>query len=211
MSLRDAVLVPSVFLHGGFPVVLRLLPARRGIVRSYFLHPGGRVETLESASAPTVILSDNLANVRVAHRMGSSTNSRHFLIRYECLHQRITDGQIRVLHVRDPDNPSDFLTKFGLPALKFKVSCAYASGRIPDLEGSTIAHSTTDAAATASPTQAAVPSPSHPDTDPSAWRSSSASRILSPDTEALAAQAVCRPDGRLTEPDLRMFTCRFPP
>ena len=94
-------------------------------------------------------------------------------------------------------------------APKYAVA-QYAAYTVWDTHA-TIAHSTTNAAAPASPTQAAVPSPSHPDTDPSAWRSSSASRILSPDTEALAAQAVRHPDGRLTEPDLRMFTCHFPP
>jgi hypothetical protein len=79
---------------------------------------------------PTVILSDNLGNVRVSENIGSSTNSRHFLIRYECLHQRIDDRQITVHHVRDPENPSDFLTKLGLTARKFDASLAYTSGWI---------------------------------------------------------------------------------
>jgi hypothetical protein len=61
------------------------------------------------APTGTAILSDNLGNVRVSENIGSSTNSRPFLIRYECLHQRIDDRQITVHHVRDPDNPSDFL------------------------------------------------------------------------------------------------------
>jgi hypothetical protein len=66
--------------------------------------------------------------VRVSENVGSSTNSRHFLIRYECLHQRIEDKQVTVFHVRDPDNPSDFLTKLGLSAKKLGDSTAYASG-----------------------------------------------------------------------------------
>ena len=55
-------------------------------------------------------------------------NFRYFLIRSTCLHQRITDGELTVLHVPDPQNPSDFLTKF-IDNKKTSDSVAYASGR----------------------------------------------------------------------------------
>jgi hypothetical protein len=105
---------------------------------------------------PTTILSDNLGNVRVSDNIGSSTNSRHFLIRYECLYQRIGDRQVTVHHVRDPDNPSDFLTKLGLSARKVDDSLAYASGW---LSGETIMQSSSTPVANPASPPSAPPSP----------------------------------------------------
>ena len=113
-STQEAEQIPSVKCSE-YAVYARLVEIALGVPRD----------------APTRVLSDNLSNVRVAKHVGSSTNSRHFLIRYECLHQRINDGQVTVLHVRDPDNPSDFLTKLGLSLSKIAASCSYASGRAP--------------------------------------------------------------------------------
>ena len=58
----------------------------------------------------------------------AATASRFFLIRSTCLHQRITDGELSVFHIPDPENPSDFLTKF-IGAAKTEASVAYASGK----------------------------------------------------------------------------------
>ena len=77
--------------------------------------------------AATRVLTDNLSNARVAKNANSAASSRFFLIRSTCLHQRITDGELTVLHVPDPENPSDFLTKF-IDAKKTAASVAYAAG-----------------------------------------------------------------------------------
>lgn len=76
----------------------------------------------------TRILTDNLSNQRVAQNAQSAQSSRFFLIRSTCLHQRITDGELTVLHVPDPQNPSDFLTKL-VDETKTTASIAYASGK----------------------------------------------------------------------------------
>ena len=73
------------------------------------------------------MLTDNLSNQRVAQNASSAVNSRYFLIRSTCLHQRVTDGELTVLHVPDPENPSDFLTKF-IDATKTNASVNYAAG-----------------------------------------------------------------------------------
>ena len=58
----------------------------------------------------------------------SATRSRYFLIRSACLHQRIADGGVSVVHVPDPENPSDYLTKF-IGAEKTASSIAYSIGK----------------------------------------------------------------------------------
>ena len=77
----------------------------------------------------TRILTDNLSNQRVAANAQAASASRFFLVRSTCLHQRITDGDITVLHVPDPQNPSDFLTKF-IDTKKTEASIRYASGKV---------------------------------------------------------------------------------
>ena len=79
-------------------------------------------------SKPTWLVTDNLSNQRVAANAQAATASRFFLIRSTCLHQRITDGELSVFHIPDPENPSDFLTKF-IGAAKTEASVAYASGK----------------------------------------------------------------------------------
>ena len=80
-------------------------------------------------TSATRLLTDNLSNQRVAQNASAAVNSRYFLIRSTCLHQRITDGELTVLHVPDPQNPSDFLTKF-IDNKKTHDSVEYASGRV---------------------------------------------------------------------------------
>mmetsp|Transcript_19180 Transcript_19180/g.39137 ORF Transcript_19180/g.39137 Transcript_19180/m.39137 type:complete len:261 (+) Transcript_19180:882-1664(+) len=78
--------------------------------------------------APTRILTDNLSNQRVAANAQSASASRFFLVISTWLHQRIIDGEITVLHVPDPQNPSDFLTKF-INMKKTEESIRYTSGK----------------------------------------------------------------------------------
>ena len=80
------------------------------------------------SSCPTTLLTDNLATQRVAQNAQAAARSRHFLIRLRCVHQRIADGAIRVWHIPDPVNPSDFLTK-AIGTTKTNASIAYAMGK----------------------------------------------------------------------------------
>jgi hypothetical protein len=89
----------------------------RIVLRALGVHP----------EAPTHIMTDNLANQRVSQHAKSATRSRFFLIRQACLHQRVADGEVDVVHVIDPENPSDFLTKT-LPVAKTEASIRYALG-----------------------------------------------------------------------------------
>ena len=77
----------------------------------------------------TRLLTDNLSNQRVCQNANSAVSTRSFLIRSTCLHQRITDGDLTVAHIPDPENPSDFLTKI-IGAAKTATSVAYASGAL---------------------------------------------------------------------------------
>ena len=79
---------------------------------------------------PTMLLTDNLSNQRVAQNAQSSARSRYYLIRSTCLHQRVADGSISVAHIPDAENPSDFLTK-SIPSDKTEASIRYALGRHP--------------------------------------------------------------------------------
>jgi hypothetical protein len=76
---------------------------------------------------PTLVVSDNLPNVSVAMRKGAANRAKHMLRRYYVLMQRIRAGEITVCHVKDEENPADFLTKW-VPAKKLKMSLAYATG-----------------------------------------------------------------------------------
>ena len=79
------------------------------------------------ATAPVLLLTDNLANQKVSQNAQSATRSRYFLIRSACLHRRIADGQVSVVYVPDPENPADYLTKF-IGAEKTAASIAYSAG-----------------------------------------------------------------------------------
>ena len=78
---------------------------------------------------PTLLLTDNLSNQRVCQNAQSAARSRYFLIRLACLHQRVSDGELCIVHIPDPQNPSDFLTKF-IPTAKTNTSVQYASGQL---------------------------------------------------------------------------------
>jgi hypothetical protein len=76
---------------------------------------------------PTQIGTDNKAHMQVAMRRGGAARARHLLRRYIVLMQRIQDGECRIVHIPDPENPADFLTKF-VPADKFRRSLRYVTG-----------------------------------------------------------------------------------
>ena len=78
---------------------------------------------------PTLLLTDNLSNQKVCQNAQSAARSRYFLIRLACLHQRVSDGELNIVHIPDPQNPSDFLTKF-IPTPKTNMSVQYASGQL---------------------------------------------------------------------------------
>ena len=81
---------------------------------------------ISSETGPTVILSDNKANVLVANNAKSASRSRHFLRRYHTLQRRMADGECRVVKITDDLMPADFLTKW-VPKEKLKRSVDYAS------------------------------------------------------------------------------------
>ena len=63
---------------------------------------------------PSFLGTDNFANALIASNEGNATRSRHFLRRYYVLLQRVKAGDNVIGHVPDTENPSDFLTKWGL-------------------------------------------------------------------------------------------------
>ena len=60
----------------------------------------------------TWVGTDNAANALVASGNAVPSRSRHCLRRYLTFLQRVGLGETRIGHVRDEENPSDFLTKF---------------------------------------------------------------------------------------------------
>ena len=79
------------------------------------------------AIGATTIITDNLSNKRVALNAHAASSSRYYLIRSVCLHQRVADGDLTVVHTPDPENPSDYLTKF-IPVDKTNASVRYSMG-----------------------------------------------------------------------------------
>ena len=78
------------------------------------------------ATAPTVILTDNKANLLVATDSASASRSRHFLRRYFALQQRMARGEVTLAKVDDANMPADFLTKW-LASPKVRRSVEYAT------------------------------------------------------------------------------------
>ena len=78
---------------------------------------------------PTFIATDNKAHMLVAHSAGSSVRSRHFLKKYTIMQERMERKEITIGHVKDAQNPADFLTKW-VSADKFKTSLAYATNSL---------------------------------------------------------------------------------
>ena len=79
-----------------------------------------------AAERPTVILTDNKANLLVANDAASASRSRHCLRRYHALQQRIAAGEAQLLKVPNEHMPADFLTKW-INKEKLKKSVKYAT------------------------------------------------------------------------------------
>ena len=73
---------------------------------------------------PTLIGTDNLANMKVATGVGCPSRSRHFLRRYAVLKRRISEGEVTLMHVPDAEMPADVLTKW-IPMSKVNQSVKY--------------------------------------------------------------------------------------
>ena len=79
-----------------------------------------------AAEKPTVIMTDNKANLLVAKDFASASRSRHFLRRYWALQQRIARGEVNLVKADDAWMPADFLTKW-VSSAKLARSVAYAT------------------------------------------------------------------------------------
>eukprot|EP00962_Isochrysis_galbana_P061734 scaffold43358_cov747-Isochrysis_galbana.AAC.1 len=73
---------------------------------------------------PTLVGTDNLANMRVGSLAGCPSRSRHFLRRYHVLLQRVAAGEVILRHVPSAQMAADFLTKW-LPKPKVDASIRY--------------------------------------------------------------------------------------
>ena len=76
---------------------------------------------------PVSIACDNSANVSISNGTGSPSRIKHDLRRWQMLRQRVRQGDIRLAFVADPQNPSDFLSKWK-PGAKFEASVKFLTG-----------------------------------------------------------------------------------
>jgi len=74
----------------------------------------------------TFLGSDNSANAALASGRSNPSRLRHAARRYTAFLQRVARGNVEVGHVRDEENPSDFLTKF-IKKDKVKRSLEFAT------------------------------------------------------------------------------------
>ena len=77
-------------------------------------------------NGPTFVGTDNKANAYVASGVGTSSRLKHCMRRYYSFLQRKARGEVEIGHVPDPENPSDFLTKW-VGQVKFERSLAFAT------------------------------------------------------------------------------------
>ena len=78
---------------------------------------------------PTKCATDNTSNLQISSGKGAANRTKHCIRRFLACRQRVIEGQVSLEHVKDVDNPADFLTKW-LPAKKFKLSMAYATNSV---------------------------------------------------------------------------------
>ena len=81
---------------------------------------------LDTADQPTLVSTDNSGNQLVIGGEASSARSKHKLIKYVIVQQRVASVHIKVRHVSDAENPADFLTKW-IGKEKFEASVEYAT------------------------------------------------------------------------------------
>ena len=77
-------------------------------------------------AGPTLLGTDNLANLRIGLGVGCPTRSKHFLRIYWLLKQAIAAGKVTLRHVPDAHMPADYLPKF-VPRAKLELSVEYAT------------------------------------------------------------------------------------
>nr|AAZ28937.1 polyprotein [Phanerochaete chrysosporium RP-78] len=76
--------------------------------------------------APTVLHTDNQAAISFAHDTQFHARSKHIDIRHHFIRERITDGDIKVIHCASADNIADMFTK-ALPRPKHRAALALAN------------------------------------------------------------------------------------
>ena len=77
-------------------------------------------------TGPTRCATDNSSNLQVSSGKGAANRTKHCLRRFLAFRQRVSEGLVTLEHVKDVDNPADFMTKW-LGAKKFKLSLSYAT------------------------------------------------------------------------------------
>ena len=82
-------------------------------------------------SAPTVVGTDNRANLLLSSGEGAPTRMRHAIRRFKVFTQRVATGACVLIHTPDNVNAADFLTKY-VGKDKYKASRRYATGAGPD-------------------------------------------------------------------------------
>ena len=76
-----------------------------------------------------MLLTDNLSDQKVSAsaKAAARTRSPSPHPHVTCRHRRVAEGEIEVAWGPDPENSSDFLTKW-IPTAKFEASVKYAMG-----------------------------------------------------------------------------------
>tara|TARA_B110000027_G_scaffold130760_1_gene154029 strand:+ start:156 stop:2876 length:2721 start_codon:yes stop_codon:yes gene_type:complete len=93
------------------------------------MHGRATLEALGRAqNEPTMILSDNESNLRIASGAPSAARLRHALRRWAIVTQRCNSQDVRLGHLRDEWNWTDFFTKW-VPMAKVEAAIAYLTGR----------------------------------------------------------------------------------
>ena len=83
---------------------------------------------------PTRCATDHPSNPQASSGNAAANRTRHCQRRFLVVRQRVIEGAITLEHVKDEDNPADFLTKW-LNAKKFKLSVAYATNSANAVKG----------------------------------------------------------------------------
>ena len=73
---------------------------------------------------PTFVGTDNKANALVGSGRATPSRLRHCLRRYKTFTERRARGEVELGYVPDPENPTDFMTKW-VSAAKLEASLEY--------------------------------------------------------------------------------------
>ena len=77
--------------------------------------------------------TDNQANALVTSGRALPARSKHCLRRFQVFLERVKRGECRVGHVKDPENPADFLGKF-VDKDKYRRSVDFITNRANAVE-----------------------------------------------------------------------------